>query len=271
MAKHPFKKKIHLFISDRRSNWLFKKLFGLAKKYIKIYENRNNDHITNGELRVIKILAKHNPKVVFDVGANVGDWSILAEKSFPNAQVHCFEPMPAIFEHLKKNTDLFKRITINNFGLSDQTQNVEFNYFPDRTIFTSRYDIELKNTKMEKVFCELRNGNDYCEEKGIAEIDFLKIDTEGGEPLVLAGFTEMLQAKKIKMIQFEYSTINITTKYLLKDFYTFFAQYGYEVGKVYSKAVEFKPYHLEMEDFIGLNYIAIPKEAVELKRQLSYD
>ena len=105
---------------------------------------------------------------------------------------------------------------------------------------------------------------------GIQEIDFLKIDTEGGEPLVLAGFREMLQAKKIKMIQFEYCEINITTKYLLKDFYAFFAQYGYEVGKVYSKAVEFKPYHLEMEDFIGLNYIAIPKEAVELKRQLSF-
>ena len=160
MAKHPFKKKIHLFISYRRSWSLFRKLFTLAKKYIRIYENRNNDHNTNGELRIIRILAKHNPKVIFDVGANDGDWSILAENSFPNATIHSFEPMPPIFKILTKNTAAFNRITINNFGLSDQTQKVEFNYFPDRTTFTSMYDIKVKNTKVEKVMCELRNGND---------------------------------------------------------------------------------------------------------------
>lgn len=269
MAKHPFKKKIHLFISDRRSSPIFKSLFNLAKKYIKIYENRNNDHITNGELRVIKILSKHNPQVVFDVGSNVGDWTILAENAFPNAKIHAFEPMPAIFEKLKQNSKGHQRISINNFGLSDESQKVEFNFFPDRTIFTSQYDIELKNTKVEKVLCELRNGKDYCQEANIQNIDFLKIDTEGGEPNVLAGFTEMLQTKKIRLVQFEYSTINITTKYLLKDFHSFFAQYGYVVGKVYSKTVEFKPYNIEMEDFIGLNYLAVHKSDKELIEELS--
>ena len=187
MAKHPFKKKIHLFISDRRSSPLFRWLFTLAKKYIKIYENRNNDHLTNGELRVITILSKHSPKLVFDVGANVGDWSVLAENSFPNASIHSFEPMPAIFEKLSKNMATHQRVNINNFGLAEKLQKVEFNFFPDRTIFTSMYDIELKNTKVQKVMCELRHGGHYCQEANIEEIDFLKIDTEGGEPMVNYG------------------------------------------------------------------------------------
>ncbi|MFZ6664400.1 FkbM family methyltransferase [Peijinzhouia sedimentorum] len=268
MAKHPFKKKIHLFISNRRSSPIFKSLFNLAKKYISIYENRNNDHNTNGELRVIKILSKHNPKIVFDVGANVGDWSILASNKFPNASIHSFEPIPATFQKLNARVSPNKYVHLNNFGLSDKTQSLEFNYFPDRSTFTSIYDIKLENTLVQKVLCRLRNSKEYCLEANIQEIDFLKIDTEGSDYLVLKGLEEYLQQHKIRVIQFEYNLNNILSKFLLRDFYELLNKYGYQIGKIYPKSVEFKPYNIEMEDFIGLNYLAVHKSDKGLIEEL---
>ena len=62
-------------------------------------------------------------------------------------------------------------------------------------------------------------GDDYCEKHEIDSINFLKIDTEGSEHLVLQGFDRMLTGKKIDVIQFEYGNINIESKFLLYDYH----------------------------------------------------
>ena len=256
-------------MSNRRSSRIFKSLFNLAKKYISIYENSNNDHNTNGELRIIKILSKYNPQVVFDVGANVGDWSCIVLSSFPKASIHSFEPIPEIFQTLNTRLSSHKRLQLNNFGLSDHTQSLEFNYFPNRSTFTSIYEIKLKNTPVQKVICQLRNSKEYCTEANVNQIDFLKIDTEGSDYLVLKGLEDYLRNRKIRVIQFEYNLNNILSKFLLRDFYELLNKYGYEIGKVYPKSVEFRPYNYKMEDFIGLNYLAIHKSDKELIKELS--
>jgi hypothetical protein len=68
---------------------------------------------TNGELQVQKqflekALPTDGPIVVFDVGANIGDWttSLLREAArFPTRrklEMHAFEPVPATFALLEK-------------------------------------------------------------------------------------------------------------------------------------------------------------------------
>jgi hypothetical protein len=44
----------------------------------------------------------------------------------------------------------------------------------------------------------------YCEERGIARIDLLKIDVEGAELQVLQGAQEMLRARRIGCVAFEF-------------------------------------------------------------------
>jgi hypothetical protein len=78
------------------------------------------------------------------------------------------------------------------------------------------------------------------------------------------GFEEHIKAKKIKMVQFEYGYINITTRKLLIDFYDFFEKHGYTLGKIYPKTVEFKDYHYKLEDFLGPNIIAVSNNETEL-------
>ena len=95
-------------------------------------------------------------------------------------------------------------------------------------------------------------------------IDFLKLDIEGAEYDALLGFENAFKDGIIKLVQFEYGFINISTKKLLIDYYTFFEANGYILGKVFPKNVEFRNYNVKHEDFIGPNFIAVKKTETEL-------
>jgi hypothetical protein len=105
------------------------------------------------------------------------------------------------------------------------------------------------------------NGDTFCSENAINSID---CDAEGSEHLVLGGFKNMLKEKRIKVIQFEYGTFSIGSKFLLKDYYGLFSTYEYSDGKIYPNHIDFKPYHWTMENFIGPNYIAVSPMGREL-------
>lgn len=108
-------------------------------------------------------------------------------------------------------------------------------------------------------------GDDYCEKHEIDSINFLKIDTEGSEHLVLQGFDRMLTGKKIDVIQFEYGNINIESKFLLYDYHKLFRKLGYVVGKVYPGYTEFREYDMSNdEDFIGSNFLAVNTDLKDL-------
>ena len=104
---------------------------------------------------------------------------------------------------------------------------------------------------------------------GIGDIDFLKIDTEGSENLVLEGLLDTLKNRDIKVIQFEYGYINIISKFLLYDFYQFFDELGYTIGKIYPKRVEFKEYNLKDENFFGPNYVAVKSSETDIIESLA--
>jgi hypothetical protein len=50
-------------------------LYYVAKRYVDRYNNENNDSMrSNGELQLMYLVLPHC-KCVFDVGANIGDWT----------------------------------------------------------------------------------------------------------------------------------------------------------------------------------------------------
>ena len=102
-----------------------------------------------------------------------------------------------------------------------------------------------------------RPGDIFCAEKGIDNIDFLKIDVEGYEHKVLKGFEGILKRGGIKVIQFEYGYVNIDTHFLLKDFYDYLQSFGMKLGKIYPSYVDFREYEYKDEDFYGPNYLAV--------------
>jgi FkbM family methyltransferase len=129
--------------------------------------------------------AGHDVKVVFDVGAAIGEAALPMARAFPSAKLYCFEPIPAQFEKLKARTATFSdRITYFNHALFDVNDTAEFGIWkdhPDASSFLSELG------QAEKISVVRKRLDDVVHSLGITHIDFLKIDVEGVEKEVLAG------------------------------------------------------------------------------------
>lgn len=250
-------------------NPFFKILAGLGRSMNRLYENRNHDVHSNGELTVLKKLSRIKPTVIFDGGANVGDYCCLANEIIPECKIYAFEPVESTYQELVKNIYNIQNIVPIKKGLFKENCTSVMNLFNSNE-HSSLYDIQgLKTASDHTQQIELVCGDDFIKENNITSIDLLKLDVEGAEFDALIGFKNAIQHGNIKMVQFEYGYINISTKILLLDFYNFFEGNGYIVGKVFPKLVEFRPYAFKFEDFIGPNFIAVKKTEVELINLLS--
>jgi len=224
-------------------------------------ENDNHSIVENGELRVMERLkAAGFCSTVFDVGANIGEYSIQARRCFPKSDIYAFEPIRRTYVLLCQNTE-GTGIRTFNFGLGDRDESLEFSLLPDALgLATAQHSIvRLRSPDAERVReqCQIRRSGDVATECGVAEIGLLKIDTEGNDWFVLHGFEEWQKAGRIKIIQFEYGLFSITTKKLLFDFYELLTSYGYKIGKIYPTCVDFRDYNPLQEDFIGPNFLGV--------------
>ena len=113
------------------------------------------------------------------------------------------------------------------------------------------------------------SGDEFIEGERISQINYMKIDVEGAEHLVLAGLKKALEEGKIDAICFEYGEFNIASRSFLKDLYETLGRYNYEVGRLFPSWVEFLPWDKKLETFNKGNYVAIRKELSDLIKNLS--
>lgn len=251
------KKYLYHWITYQRNNKIGKILNSLSTSIYEALENKNNDFHSNGEKWLIDSLDSNQALIIFDVGANVGDWSKLVHQKNQNAIIHSFEPIPAIYQKLTINTNSINQIRINNLGLGEVSGFIEMNYYPQNSIFSSFYNHPLGNNKENVTRVEVMTGDEYCELHKIEFIDFLKIDVEGFESKVLFGFEKMFSENRIRMIQFEYGDLVLKSGFLLKDFYEFFENKNYKIGKLFPNSIEFSNYSYKKENFLTSNFVVI--------------
>jgi FkbM family methyltransferase len=256
---------VGIFLARRRRNVLVRKVAGLCQRYLGWYSNLNYDLLTNGESFVLQQLGTFKPRVLFDVGANIGDWSLEAKKHCPNADVHAFEIAAPTFETLVANTSGLSGMHSRMAGLSDVEGAIRIRYYAALPALTTSADYPhpLAFTELEG---KVITGDSYATQNGIGHIDLLKIDVEGMEEKVLTGFGEMFARRAIDLVQFEYGRVSIVTRFLLRDFHAFFRERGYVVGKIFPNYVDFRDYELADEDFLGPNYLACLKDRTDYLR-----
>lgn len=240
-----------------------KYLYSYCRRYVDLYNSENDDNIhTNGELRLIRAVLPRC-KTVFDVGANIGEWSKLALEIKPELRIHCFEPSPVTFRRLE-SCGFGPNVTINNFGMSSTAGELPLHVFSDGCGSNSLYvrrGLEdgwglAPQTRSELV--RLETLDRYCMKGNIPAIDFLKVDVEGHELEVFKGAAGMFAKGSIKCIQFEYGGCNIDSKVLLKDLFGFFDQYGYNLYKIYPDHLRLvRRYDQKLENFQYQNWAAI--------------
>lgn len=250
-----------------------RKIASVAQRLHRGYENVSYDFRSNGELRVLKVLAD-DPRVttLFDVGANTGEWSALAAQHLPAAVIHAFEIVPSTASAFQDRNRHLANVRLNTLGLSDRVGADRIHYAEGfSTLATCVPDFADTFHHIQTTAIEVRTttGDAYCAEHGIARIDFLKVDVEGYEEKVLRGFSGLLARRAIRAIQFEYGYVNIANRFLLKDFYDLLIPKGFVVGKIYPTYVDFRPYRHSHEDFLGPNFLAVQQDEQPLIRRLA--
>jgi FkbM family methyltransferase len=252
------------FFKRNSHNVFFKGLAGFGRSLNRFYENRNHDFFSNGELTVVEKLSTIQPSVIIDGGANIGDYAFETSKRIPDCKIYSFEPVDSTFRQLKAKVEGRENIIPVKKGLYKENATKEINLF-NSNAHSSLYELQgLSYQSNQKQKIELLRGDDFLKEQNIDMVDFLKIDVEGAEYDALLGFENSFKQGKIKAVQFEYGYINISTKKLLIDFYTFFEAHHYMVGKIFPRNVEFRKYQFKHEDFIGPNFIAVKKSEIGL-------
>jgi len=233
-------------------------IYRFCRRYVDHYNGDNNgDMHKNGELRWINEVLPQCA-TIFDVGANIGDWTELTLNINPLLKVHCFEPCKASFQRLHKR-NFGAGVVLNHTGLGAHIGDAKMHIFEECAGTNSLYRRHgLKSEQGQTEIIRMDTLDDYCGREDIGQIDLVKIDVEGHELSVLKGSTRMLSQGRIKRIQFEYGGTFIDARILLKDMFEFLTAYSFLLYKVYPD--EIKPaegYDQRLENFQYQNWVAI--------------
>lgn len=143
--------------------------------------------------------------VVFDVGANVGEWAGEFIQRIPDVTMYAFEPQPEAAHHLYHK---YPWVTIEQVALSNKSGGTVVMKRDEPGSYHAsmhRYSHPVLGSYKGHLEVPVITLDQYCEEAGVERINFLKIDVEGNELNVLRGAERMLADGRIDMIQFEFN------------------------------------------------------------------
>lgn len=173
----------------------------------------------------------YHPKIIFDIGANIGQSALRFTKAFPDSEIYSFEIFKETFEELKSNVRKYKNISCYNLGLSsyDGFVNLLAEGSSDRFhVVNDGY----KNTIKSKVM----SLDNLCEEWGIKNIDFLKSVTVGHDYDILQGAENLLNSMAINIIHVECSMCRLNTDHIsLGKFEEFLESKEYYLYNIYDQ------------------------------------
>jgi len=206
------------------------------------------------EHRVIREFIKDGD-TVFDIGANVGEWSCYVLEATKGVELFAFEPTPETFEQLRRSV-VGCCVKLYDMAMGTADGNNTFFVYDKDARKNSFWDWRPSPARVIRV--KVRSIDSFCVEHAIDAIDFLKIDAEGAEYSILLGARRMLAERRIKKIQFEY-TKHPQDK--LERLYKLLRSYGFDISKIEARCLRpIKSWHRKLEDHKFSNFLAILRD-----------
>lgn len=170
---------------------------------------------SDGQKVFIKNLKKGN--VVFDIGANVGFYSLLAAELVGlEGKVFAFEPFEENFNYLKKHIEInnYKNIFSFKAAVSDKSS---------FAFFKKEESSAMGHFGDGNINVETISLDDWVQNGKLPTPDFLKIDVESAEFLVLKGAQDLLK------INHPIIFLSIHSDLLREECFNFLLSMGYNL------------------------------------------
>jgi FkbM family methyltransferase len=177
--------------------------------------------------KLANLLSKVNSETVFfDIGANMGLYSLIAAKNIHIKKIIAIEPNPILIKNFKKNikANAASRIEIIEGAVSDSISPVALQFSDWHIGMGSLLRPGENSIKVKSL-----NRNFFDEiSESIAENIFVKIDVEGFENIVVNEIFQSKLSKKISKVFVEISPKWLNTK-KVERIYTILFQNGFKL------------------------------------------
>jgi FkbM family methyltransferase len=152
--------------------------------------------------------------VIFDVGAHVGIWTVPLALRHPNAMIHSFEASPKTFRNLEANVrrNHLRNVRLVQVAVSDRNGTLSFQIPHKGSLFSRILSSDNGRHRFDSAdILEVPSVclADYCRERDIDSIEFVKVDVEGAEVQVMRGLDPLLKSKRIQKIWIEVEPENL--------------------------------------------------------------
>lgn len=187
----------------------------LISESIKIPEGsiflNKKDPIISGSLALGKyeemetklIREKVKKDMIFvDAGANIGYYTLIASSIVGDGgRVISFEPSIENFSFLEKTIKFnnLKNVIPCNLALSDKDDEIDF-FISTENKGDHRIYNDNEDSKRQSVRIKVTSMDNHLLSLGIERVDFIKMDVQGVEWLVLNGMSKILSNNKILML-----------------------------------------------------------------------
>lgn len=173
-----------------------------------------------------------NIKTIIDIGANIGQFSLIAQALFPKSQIYAFEPLPECFVKLNERMSHLKNFNSFNVALGDKSGELEFeqNKFSASSSFLKMLDTHKKlfpqTSSTEIVKVRIEQLDNFQNQIEITDPLLIKIDVQGYEELVIRGGEKIIKQAKVIIIETSFQPL-YEGQCLFKEIYSYLDKLGF--------------------------------------------
>ncbi|MGB8507775.1 MAG: amino acid adenylation domain-containing protein, partial [Pyrinomonadaceae bacterium] len=210
-----------------------KRLYRLPNNLEIAHLNKNETDVMFREIFQEQMYLRHGITLrdgdcVFDVGANIGLFTLYVNHVCRNARVYAFEPVPPIFDVLRTNAALYGlNVELSEAGIADSGRVASVTFYPKMSGMSGLYADAAADEQLTRAFlknqggelvgfadellegrfasetyaCQIKTLSQVINEQRVESIDLLKIDVEKSELDVLKGVgdDDWLKIKQVVM------------------------------------------------------------------------
>ncbi len=197
--------------------------------------------------------------VVFDVGANVGEWSKGFLEEVPLAHLYLFEPSPGCQRQIEALNLNYAALVPAAVGDRPGKAYLRFSSALDGSAsLYPRSDSYFRDRNYETVEVNVVTIDSVMAARRLDFVDFLKMDIEGHELRALEGARKALEGKRIGALSFEFGSGNINSRTFFRDLWDLLTKHGFRISRITpgGRLVALEAYYEDCEYFRGAtNYV----------------
>lgn len=174
---------------------------------------KNNINIGRYELFNKKWILDCNIRTVIDIGANIGEFTLIFDYIFNKPDIYSFEPLPQYSFALTKITQSKKNINFFNCALGEkesvEVMNVS-SWGPSSSLLEMadlHKEMAPHSSGSSPIRVEVKRLDDLIDEKKITKNMLIKIDVQGFEKKVIEGGKKIFSFAKIVIIEMSYKEL----------------------------------------------------------------